>query len=71
MQRRLRGVQRELALRHEAQIGAADLELRLHDLERALAVGQRLGENLLAIARGDLGRQRVLDLAEGAQADAA
>ena len=41
-ERRLRRVQRELPLRHEPQVGAADLELRLHDLERALVVGERL-----------------------------
>ena len=53
----------------EAQVGAADLELRLHDLERALVVGERLRQDLLALARGDLRGQRVLDFAERAQAD--
>ena len=65
-----RGVQRELPLRHEPQIRAAHLVLALHDLEGALAVGERPGEDLLAIARRQLRRQGVLDLAEGAQADA-
>ena len=66
----LGGVERQLPLRHEAQVGAADLELRLHDLERALVVGQGLRQDLLALARGDLGRERVLHFAERAQPDA-
>ena len=51
------------------EIGAADLELRLHDLERALTVGERLREDLLALARGDFRGQRILDLTEGPEAD--
>ena len=56
-QRRLGREQRELALRDEAQVGAADLELRLHDLERALVVGQRLRQDPFAIARGESRRR--------------
>ena len=62
-------VQRELPLRHESQVGAADLELGPHDVERALTVGERLREDLLALAGGDLRGEGILDLAERAQAD--
>ena len=48
--RRLRRVQHQLALGDEAQVSAADLELRLHDLEGALIVGLRLGQDPFAIA---------------------
>ena len=37
-ERRARRVEGELPLVDEAKIGAADLELRLHDIEGALAV---------------------------------
>lgn len=66
-QGRLRGIQRQLALRHESQIRAANLVLRLDDLEGAPAVGQGLGENLLAFSRGNLGGECVFDLAKCAQ----
>ena len=59
----------ELALGDEAQVGAADLELRLHDLEGAPVVGEGLRQDLFAIARGELGGERALDLAERLQAD--
>ena len=49
-QRGLRGEQRELALRHEAQIGAANLELRLHDVVRTAVIGEGLREDLFAFA---------------------
>ena len=41
-ERRARRIEGELPLVDEAKIGAADLELRLHDIEGALAVGERL-----------------------------
>src|SRR4051812_26155974 len=67
--RRLSGVQRLLPLRDESQVGAADPELVLHNLERALAVRQCLREDLLPVARGDLGRQGALDFTECPQPD--
>ena len=65
----LRGVQRQLPLGNESQVRRADFELRADDLERSLTVALRLRQNLLAFARGDFSRERVLDLAERAQAD--
>jgi len=52
-QRGARRVHREPLLRHESKIGAADVVSRLHQFERALVVGERLRENLFAIARRD------------------
>ena len=54
-QRGARGGQRQLPLLDEPEIGASHLELGLHDGERLLIVGERLRQNLLALARGDLG----------------
>ena len=65
----LGGDRRQLALGDEAQIGAADFELRLHDFECAAAVGERLPQDLFAVARGELGGERPLDLVERLQAD--
>ena len=59
----------ELALRHEAQVGAADLELGLDDVEGAAVVGERLREDRFALAGRDLGRQGAFHVAERAQAD--
>ena len=66
---RPRSRERELALGDEAQVGAADGELGPHDLERAPVVGQRLRQDLLAVARRELGGQRGLYFAERPQAD--
>ena len=61
---------RSCALGDEAQVGAADLELRLHDLERATVVGERLRQDPLAFARGESPpTSAALDLAEGAETD--
>jgi hypothetical protein len=63
-QRGLRGVDRELTLRHGAHIGRADAVLCLDDLEGALVVGERLCQEQLAVVRGQLRRQRILDFTE-------
>jgi hypothetical protein len=70
-QGRLRREQPELALGDEAQVGAADGELRLDDLERPPVVGEGLGQDAFAIARRELGGERRFDLAERLQVAAA
>ena len=66
-QRGARGAQRQLPLLDEPEIGAPDLELGLHHGQRLLIVGERLRQDLLALARGDLGGQRAFHFAKGAQ----
>ena len=60
--------QSQLPLLDEPEIGAPDLELGLDHGERLLTVGERLRQDLLALARGDLGGQCAFDFAKGAQA---
>ena len=66
-QRGSRGVQRKLPLLDEPEIGAPDLELGLHHRERLLIVGERLRQDFLPLARGDLGCQCAFHFAERAQ----
>ena len=65
-ERGARGVQRKLPLLDEPEIGAPHLELGLHDGERLLIVGERLRQDLLALARGDLGCQCAFHFSKGA-----
>ena len=63
------GGQGQLPLLDKAQVGTSHLELCLHHAQRLLVVRERLRQNLFAVAGGDLGGERALDFAEGAQAD--
>ena len=64
-ERRARGNHRNLPLLDEPEIGASHFELRLHQAERLLIVGQRLRQDLFTLARGDLGGQGTFHLSEG------
>ena len=66
-----RAVHGELLLLDAAQVAGADVVANPRQLERLLILGRRAGEHLLAPAGGELGGERVLDLAERARADPA
>ena len=61
----------DLLLLHGAQVAGADVVANLREVESFLIRRCREGQHLLAPAGGELGGERVLDLAERARADAA
>jgi hypothetical protein len=64
--RRARAIQRQLPLLDRAQIDLADLELDLREIQGSLIVLDVLDQDRIAIPQCDFGRQRILDIAEGA-----